>query len=122
MNLNTNKLKEIILEEFDIDIDSNSRERSVVEARMIYGKILRNHGWTMSRIGKTINRNHATIVHYMKKYDDSLKYNKHYDLEHRYDIVNNAFNRHLNKNYLSAMTRSELEQTIEKLLKDEKYI
>lgn len=122
MNLNTNKLKEIIQEEFDIDVDSNSRLRSVVEARMIYGKILRNHGWTMCRIGRTINRNHATIVHYVKRYNDSIKFDKHYDLEHRYNMINNAFNRHLNKNYLSAMTRSELEQTIEKLLKDEKYI
>lgn len=122
MKINTDKLKETILEELSLEIDSDSRLQDVVAAKIIYCRILRDCGWTLHGIGETINRNHATIIHYMKRFEgeQSIKFDT--EMIINYKKVKNSFNRYLNKNYLSLMTRSELEQTIEKLLKDEKHI
>ena len=40
MNINTDKLKEIILDEIYIDVDAQTRKREVIEGRIIYCKIL----------------------------------------------------------------------------------
>jgi len=122
MKIDTNKLKEIILEELCLDIDSDSRIKPLIDAKVIYCRILRNCGWTLSKIGESINRDHASMIHYLKRFENEVGQNENADIMINYKKVSNSFNRYLNKNYLSIMTRSELEQTIEKLLKDEKYI
>jgi orotate phosphoribosyltransferase-like protein len=122
MKIDTNKLKEIILEELCLDIDSDSRIKPLIDAKVIYCKILRNCGWTLSKIGESINRDHASMIHYLKRFENEVGQNENADIMINYKKVSSSFNRYLNKNYLSIMTRSELEQTIEKLLKDEKYI
>jgi hypothetical protein len=122
MKVDTNKLKQIIQEELCVNVDIQTRQEEYVKAKIIYCKVLRNCGWTLTRIGATISRDHATITHYLKRFDYNFSELQSEDFIIKYKKVNNSFNRYLNKNYLSVMTRSELEQTIEKLLKDEKYI
>ena len=104
--------------------DKVSRLRNLIKSgkNYVYCKILRNCGWTLSKIGESINRDHASMIHYLKRFENEVGQNENADIMINYKKVSNSFNRYLNKNYLSIMTRSELEQTIEKLLKDEKYI
>jgi len=57
-------LGEVIAIETGGDIYSTSRIRVDVEARGIFGKIMRDvEGWTFLRIGKFVGRNHATVMH-----------------------------------------------------------
>ena len=117
MNINTDKLKEIILEEIYIDVDAETRKREVIEGRIIYCKILRDCGWTMSRIGSTINKNHATVVHYIRRFEENQDiYAEESFIMVNYAKVKNRFTRYLNKNFLSTMTRGELETKLEQLL------
>ena len=57
-------------------ICGESTEREVVFARMIYSAILWEHGFNLSRIGKSINRNHATIINLKRNLDTEIKCHK----------------------------------------------
>ena len=61
------KLKEIVSQVFDTNINIKTRKRNNVEARMIFSKILREDGNTFESIGKAINKDHSTIVYYVNQ-------------------------------------------------------
>jgi hypothetical protein len=65
-------LKTIVDNVFLIDISRTNRRRETVDARMIYGMLLRGRGYTFSSIGKSLNNDHTTIMHHCKKADDIL--------------------------------------------------
>jgi hypothetical protein len=52
----------------------SNRKRAIVDARRAYSKILRDAGFSYQYIGDTLNKNHATIIHYVKSVDGLLKY------------------------------------------------
>ena len=67
------KLKEIVSQVFDTDINIKTRKRNNVEARMIFAKILREDGNTFESIGKAINKDHSTIVYYVNQASSLIK-------------------------------------------------
>jgi len=68
------KLKIIVNEVFDIDVMSKTRKNKEVEGRMVYAKILMSEGYkNLSTIGKSINKHHATIIHYNKQFNYIIK-------------------------------------------------
>jgi hypothetical protein len=67
-------LKNIINLVFFVDIEDRTRKRQIVDARRAYSKILRDSGFSYEFIGKSINKDHATIIHYVKSVDSLLKY------------------------------------------------
>ena len=73
-----NKIEEllsIISNEYDANIFSSSRERECVEARAIFSNILFSYqhmGYT--KIGRILGKKHCTIYHYIKNFDNWIKY------------------------------------------------
>jgi hypothetical protein len=68
------RLKDIVNQVFKLDIMEKTRKREVVEARMVYSRILRDTEFmTLSKIAKSLNKNHATIVHYNKNFKYLIK-------------------------------------------------
>lgn len=67
-------LKQIVNEIFSVDIDDKRRKRTIVDARKVYSKILRDLGYGYENIGKTLGLNHCTIIHYLKNTDDLIKF------------------------------------------------
>ena len=65
----------IINKVLSVDIMSKRRQRVFIQARMIYARILRDKGYTLTYIGKTIGKDHATIIHYLGIIDMDLKHN-----------------------------------------------
>lgn len=66
----TERLKEIIKQETNIDVTQNTRLREVVEARSMYCYLLKylQPSSTLQYIGNTVNRNHSAIIHLLKTY------------------------------------------------------
>lgn len=94
-----NSLKNIINLVFFVDIDEHTRKRQVVDARRAYAKILRDAGFSYEFIGKTINKNHAAVIHYVKSIDSLLKYDTIF--EKKFILAKKNFleeNKHLNLN------------------------
>jgi len=74
MKQREDRLKEIVNQVFKLDIMEKNRRNEVVEARMVYSQILRDSEFmTLSNIAKSIDKNHATIIHYIKNFNYIIK-------------------------------------------------
>ena len=81
MNLET--IKKIVENVTNIDITKESRKREIVEARCIYYKISKLYTKSsLDKIGELLNKNHATVLHGIKKfdmiYDSSIEIKENY--------------------------------------------
>ncbi|MDR1652898.1 MAG: DUF4406 domain-containing protein [Prevotellaceae bacterium] len=71
-------LQQAIYEVMDVsfyDIVSENRKRNNVYARMIYAYFSKKRGATITGIATEIRRNHSTVIYYLKKFEDEMKYN-----------------------------------------------
>jgi len=99
------ELKEIINEVFLVDIETKSSKRVVVDARKVYSKILRDSGYSYELIGETINKDHATIIHYVKNIEYLLSYDQ--ILRDKYVACKNVFIK--KKNSISEQIKKDVD-------------
>jgi hypothetical protein len=73
----TQRLKEIIKQETNTDIDIRTRKRETVEMRSLYCNVLKQlkPNKTLQAIGDTLELNHATVIHALKNYKMYEEYN-----------------------------------------------
>lgn len=83
------ELKKIVNDVFLVDLEVSNRKRGVVDARKVYSKILRDSGYSYELIGETINKDHATIIHYVKNVEHILSYDRM--LRDKYVACKNVF-------------------------------
>jgi len=83
------ELKKIVNDIFLVDIEVKNSKRGVVDARKVYSKILRDSGYSYELIGETINKDHATIIHYVKNIEYLLSYDRL--LRDKYVACKNVF-------------------------------
>jgi hypothetical protein len=60
-----NSLKEIISDTTGMNIMDKNRFRQVVDARIVFSKIIRERGYTFSSIARYLSKDHTTIIHYI---------------------------------------------------------
>jgi hypothetical protein len=84
------ELREHVEKEFGID---NLRERrrynDIVNARMVYSYILRGLGYSLTDIGKSLGKHHATIINYLDNMEGYLKTDP--VLRKKFDKVSRSF-------------------------------
>lgn len=56
-----------------VSIKSKRRTRDIVDAKMIYSKLLRERGFTLKRIGETLGKDHTTVIHYIRCIDNLIE-------------------------------------------------
>jgi len=85
---NTQKIvREIVEDYYKIDITNKTRRRLYVEARALYYKLLReNTRLSMEQIGKGMNKDHSTVVHFIKQINNWIQYER--ELRTDYEILN----------------------------------
>jgi len=73
----TQRLKEIIKQETNTDIEIRTRKRETIEMRSLYCNILKElkPNKTLQAIGDTLELNHATVIHALKNYKMYEEYN-----------------------------------------------
>ena len=73
----TERLKEIIKQETNTNIDIRTRKREVIELRALYCNVLKQlkPNKTLQAIGDTLELNHATVIHALKNYKMYEEYN-----------------------------------------------
>ena len=73
----TQRLKDIIKQETNTDIDIRTRKRETIELRSLYCNVLKQlkPNKTLQSIGDTLELNHATIIHALKNYKMYEEYN-----------------------------------------------
>ncbi len=80
--VNTDEILNIISEEQSISVDSiisRVRHREVVGGRQLFCYIMREKfGFSYTKIGRLIERNHATIMHSNKSHKDNYQFDRDY--------------------------------------------
>lgn len=72
--MNLNEIKQLVELKTGYNISQESRERELVYCRAIYFKLCRKHTlYTLKKIGKTLNKDHATVLHGIKLLDHTIK-------------------------------------------------
>ena len=123
----TSKLvKEIVEDYYKLKIDSKTRQRKYVEARAVYYKLLReNSRMSLQAIGKTMKRDHATVLHSLRQIKDWLEYDK--EIKRDYNTINSKLqdamrlNPELFKDVLTMESFYEIEYHKIKFESDIKY-
>lgn len=99
-------IKELVESHFGFKIDTRRRFRPLVEARYIYAHLSRkytNHSLTL--VGKIIDRDHASIIHYLKHFEFLVMQDKNFQdnsliLESEFfnpSMKNNPYEKYLSK-------------------------
>lgn len=83
-------MKEIIISEIDrvfkCDLLAISRKQNNVNGRIAVSNYLRAHEkMTLVSIGNCLNKDHASIIHYLKQHADLYKYDRNY--KYLYDKI-----------------------------------
>ena len=85
------KLKRIVKENTNIDIDVVSRKREYTEARGIFYQIARiKEKLSYHKISDSVNKNHATIIYSVKNFEYWMKGNK--ELKELYNKTLESYN------------------------------
>ncbi len=71
-NSEMNELKDIVESMFMVNIQNKSRTRELVDARMVFCRILRDRGFQWTSIGKYLSKDHSTIIHLFQQSTDIL--------------------------------------------------
>ena len=73
----TERLKEIILNETNIDVVRLTRKRNVVEVRSLYFNLIKyfQPKMTLFEMAESVERNHATVIHSLNNYKMYEMYN-----------------------------------------------
>lgn len=82
-------LEKVVNTELQLDIQTNTRKQEYVTGRLIFSYILHKRGVRYQRIGRYLNKNHATIINLVNKAKHYLKYEP--DLYNKYLICLQLF-------------------------------
>lgn len=84
------EIRQLVEKELELDLSHPSRVRARVYARAIYFKLCREHTLkSLSEIGSCVDRDHATVLHGIKIFDDViLEYEMNlYEVYNRLDKI-----------------------------------
>jgi len=78
---NTKKIvRQIVEDYYKLDITKVTRRRPYIEARAVYYKLLRdNTHYSLNTIGKTMGKDHATVLYFTRKAKDWLLFDKEFE-------------------------------------------
>ena len=73
-----NRVTDICGIDVGLNFTNKSNKRSYLYPRMVVAYHLRTQSLTYEDIGYMLNRDHSTIMYYIKKYDDEYRYNEEF--------------------------------------------
>ena len=123
------KTLEFVNDFFGFDISVKSRKREVVEARMMYAKLMKRYSkQSLSSIGEPIGKKHDMIIHYNKNFAWLKKTEP--EFARKFDMLNDMYEdfrsvwfneERFDEKKKSIFLENSLKEAQEKLYKYEKY-
>jgi len=107
------KVLNMVQKELEIDdIGVKSRSRELSQARFIYFKLAKKYCRyaSLSKIGSVVNRDHATVINGLKRFDDEARYDPY--MHDVYDTIA----KHLDIYYVKPGREENVDFTFDKLL------
>jgi len=89
-NYETAKTLDFVESFVGFSLAQQSRKRPVVEARMMYAKLMKRYTKaSLSEIGRPVNKDHATIIHYLNNFSWLKKTDKEFST--KFDILSDMY-------------------------------
>jgi chromosomal replication initiation ATPase DnaA len=107
------KILHMVQKELDIeDITIKNRSREMSQARFIYFKLAKKYCRyaSLSKIGRVVNRDHATVINGLKKFDAEARYDPY-----MYDVYD-AIAKHLDIYYIKPGREEYADMTFDQVL------
>lgn len=114
--IDIDSLKQVI--EFH-GLNSKTRKRNLVYKRSFLCRILRDMNFTFSFIGSLINKDHATVIHALKVYDENINYVDF--LEYIGELPNDIENCIINQEHIYPAQTKRISDIERRLLTATKY-
>ena len=94
------------------DLTQKGRRRDVYQGRFIYFKLAKNYCRyaSLTKIGRVVKREHATVINGLNKYDMEAKYDPY--MQDVYDHIASQ----LDKKYIKPGKKDNIDFTFDKLL------
>ncbi len=107
----TERIKQIIKQETNIDVCKSSRKHNIIEARALYFHSIKyfKPKMTLQEMADSVNKNHATVIHSLNNYYMYEKFND----ELRY-LKNTIINQMEEENILNTENNNELRLELKK--------
>jgi hypothetical protein len=86
--LDMSNMKDIVESFFGVDIKDKRRNRGIVDARIVFVNVMIERGYSYSLIGRFIDKDHSTIIHYSRVIEGMLRYD---DFKKKYDKCREMF-------------------------------
>ena len=107
------KILHMVEKELDIeDLSIKNRTREMSQARFIYFKLAKQYCRyaSLSRIGSVVDRDHATVINGLKKFDAEARYDPY-----MYDVYDKIA-KHLDIYYIKPGREENVDLTFDQLL------
>lgn len=107
------KILNMVQKELDLkDISVKDRTRHMSQARFIYFKLARKYCRyaSLARIGNVVNRDHATVINGLKKFETEARYD-----QYMYDVYD-KISKHLDIYYIKPGREENIDMTFDKVL------
>ena len=107
------KILNMVQKELDLkDISVKDRTRHMAQARFIYFKLARKYCRyaSLARIGNVVNRDHATVINGIKKFETEARYDPY-----MYDVYD-KISKHLDIYYIKPDREENIDMTFDKVL------
>ena len=107
------KILHMVQKELDLeDITIKNRSREMSQARFIYFKLAKKYCRyaSLSKIGRVVNRDHATVINGLKKFDAEARYDPY-----MYDVYD-AIAKHLDIYYIKPGREEYVDMTFDQVL------
>jgi IS30 family transposase len=101
----------IVNTEFNLDILKKCRQRPYVDARRVYTQVMRDRGYSLTAIGRSLGKDHATILHYLK--NSQVLFGQHPNLDESYKRISKLRNNTVDP--IDEMDKLELRHHIYRL-------
>jgi hypothetical protein len=111
-NLDMVNLRTIVIDVFEADVLMKGGSRNLVNSRKVFAKILTGRGYSLSAIARYLDKDHTTIIHYIKDVDGLLKYTP--NVLNKYLMVRDKFNKVEGDLFMTVRER-ELQSSIDSL-------
>ena len=110
-----NKIKDYIDNCAGYDISNKLRTSEIVSFRTLYFKLAtENTHWSLQKIGSIVNRDHSTVLHSKKLFDELMNNNYFRNLEEVYKIE--VLGENVNAPYKDIIQYNELKEKYNKLV------
>ena len=121
MTLEEEKLTNLVCMSFKVnDLIKPCRLRPNVDSRRVYSQILKDRGWNLTQIGRSLHRDHSTIHHYLKDFEWLLTHDA--KVRDQYLAIKDELDRSLHTDSLYSCEDNELIDKIYELRDEKRFL